>query len=108
MWRRELGVAPIRPGTEKRVAEFLSYVEAIPMEVLSTVPIEWRASRNKRHYDPQGKHIPALWADQQEIFALADVLRELGAGIVQCGGGRAPELKEGLMARTSSKRPAVR
>ena len=29
-----LGLAPIRPGTAKRVAEFLSYVEAIPMKVL--------------------------------------------------------------------------
>jgi N-acyl-D-amino-acid deacylase len=160
-----LGLAPIRPGTEKRVAEFLSYVEAIPMEVLSTVPIEWESiaqymnrlegrlgvnvgnlighstvryyvmgdesqertatgkeitamqdvvrdgmkagalglsvSRNKGHYDPQGKHIPALLADEDEIFALADVLRELGTGIVQCGGGRAPELRDGLMARIS-------
>ena len=160
-----LALAPIRPGTAKRVAEFLSYVEAIPMEVLSTVPIEWETipqymnrleghlgvnvgnlighstvryyvmgdesqeraatrteieamrevvrggmkagalglsvSRNKGHYDPQGKHIPALLADEDEIFALADVLRELGTGIVQCGGGRAPELREGLMARLS-------
>ena len=55
-------------------------------------------SRNKGHYDPQGVHIPALWADEKEIFALADVLRELGTGIIQCGGGRAPELKDGLMA----------
>src|SRR5919106_4855757 len=58
-------------------------------------------SRNKGHYDPQGKHIPALLADEEEIFALADVLRELGTGIVQCGGGRAPELRDGLMARIS-------
>ena len=33
-------------------------------------------SRNKGHYDPQGRHIPALWADENEIFALADVLRD--------------------------------
>ena len=160
-----LALAPIRPGTAKRVAEFLSYVEAIPMNVLDTVDVEWETipqymnrlegrlgvnvgnfightpvryyvmgdasqertatddeirqmqdivrdgmkagalgfsvSRNKGHYDPQGKHIPALWADEAEIFALADVLRELGTGIVQCGGGRAPELKDGLMARIS-------
>jgi N-acyl-D-aspartate/D-glutamate deacylase len=160
-----LALAPVRPGTEKRVAEFLSYVEAIPMDVLSTVAVEWESiaqymnrldgrlgvnvgnlighstvryyvmgdesqkrtatpeeikamqdvvrdgmkagalglsvSRNRGHYDPQGVHIPALWADEEEIFALADVLRELGTGIVQCGGGRAPELKDGLMARIS-------
>ena len=160
-----LGLAPIRPGSAKRVAEFLSYVEAIPMNVLGTVDVEWESvaqymnrlegrlgvnvgnfighttvryyvmgddaqkrtatddeikqmqdvvrdgmkagalgfsvSRNRGHYDPQGVHIPALWADEKEIFALADVLRELGTGIIQCGGGRAPELKDGLMARLS-------
>ena len=160
-----LALAPIRPGTAKRVAEFLSYVEAIPMTVLDTVDVEWESiaqymnrlegrlgvnvgnlighstvryyvmgddsqkrtatgeeikamqdvvrdgmkagalglsvSRNKGHYDPQGVHIPALWANEEEIFALGDVLRELGTGIIQCGGGRAPELKEGLMARLS-------
>jgi N-acyl-D-aspartate/D-glutamate deacylase len=160
-----LGLAPIRPGTAKRVAEFLSYVEAIPMNVLDTVDVEWESiaqymnrlegrlgvnvgnfighttvryyvmgddsqkrtatgdeiramqdivrdgmkagalgfsvSRNKGHYDPQGVHIPALWANEEEIFALADVLRELGTGIIQCGGGRAPELNDGLMARLS-------
>ena len=160
-----LGLAPIRPGSAKRVAEFLSYVEAIPMNVLDTVDVEWESvaqymnrlegrlgvnvgnfighttvryyvmgdeaqkrtatddeikamqdvvrdgmkagalgfsvSRNRGHYDPQGVHIPALWADEKEIFAIADVLRELGTGIIQCGGGRAPELKDGLMARLS-------
>ena len=38
-----LGLAPIRPGTAKRVAEFLSYVEAIPMDVLNTVDVEWES-----------------------------------------------------------------
>ena len=135
-----LALAPVRPGTAKRVAEFLSYVEAIPMEVLNTVEVDWETipqymdrldqnlgvnvgnlighstvryyvmgdesqkraatddeikkmqdvvrdgmkggalglsvSRNKGHYDPQGVHIPALWADEKEIFALGDVLRE--------------------------------
>ena len=38
-----LGLAPIKPGTAKRVAEFLSYVEAIPMNVLDTVDVEWES-----------------------------------------------------------------
>jgi N-acyl-D-aspartate/D-glutamate deacylase len=160
-----LALAPIKPGTAKRVAEFLSYVEAIPMEVLDTVDVEWESiaqymnrlegrlgvnvgnlightpvryyvmgddsqkrtanddeikamqdvvrggmeagalglsvSRNKGHYDPQGVHIPALWADENEILALGDVLRDMGTGIIQCGGGRAAELNGGLMARLS-------
>jgi N-acyl-D-amino-acid deacylase len=161
-----LSLAPVRRGTEKRVAEFLSYVEAIPMEVLSTVEVDWETvpqymdrldrhlgvnvgnlighsavryyvmgddcqkrtatedeikamqdvvrdgiaggalglsvSRNKGHYDPQGVHIPALWADEREIFALGDVLRELGTGIIQSGGGRNAELNGGLMSRLSA------
>src|SRR5437016_506876 len=66
-------------------------------------------SRNRGHYDPQGVHIPALWADEKEIFAIADVLRELGTGIIQSGGGREAEMKDGLMARLSEAtgRPVV-
>ena len=147
------------------MAEFLSYVEAIPMEVLDTIEFDWQTvpeymqrldrnlgvnignlighsavryyimgdecqkrtasddeikamqdvvrdgmqagalglsvSRNKGHYDPQGVHIPALWADEKEIFALGDVLRELGTGIIQSGGGNGAEMKDALMSRLS-------
>ncbi|HTZ36614.1 MAG TPA: amidohydrolase family protein [Stellaceae bacterium] len=168
-----LGLAPVRKGKEKRMAEFLSYVEAIPMEVLETIEVDWESvpqymdkldahlgvnvgnlightavryyvmdeacqeraatdaelkqmqdlvregmeagalglsvSRNRGHYDPQGVHIPALWADEKEIFALADVLKELGTGIIQSGGGREAEMRDGLMARLSEAtgRPVV-
>ncbi|HEX3864177.1 MAG TPA: amidohydrolase family protein [Stellaceae bacterium] len=168
-----LSLAPVRRGKEKRMAEFLSYVEAIPMEVLSTVEVDWESfpqymerldsnlgvnvgtlmghtairyyvmdedcqnraatddelkqmqqlvrdgmeagalglsvSRNKGHYDPQGVHIPALWADEKEIFALADVLRDMSTGIIQSGGGREAEMDSGLMARLAEAtgRPVV-
>src|SRR5262245_25612251 len=36
-----LALAPVRRGQETRLAEFLSYVEAIPMEVLNTVQMTW-------------------------------------------------------------------
>jgi N-acyl-D-aspartate/D-glutamate deacylase len=58
-------------------------------------------SRNQGHYDPQGVHIPALWADEKEIFALGDVLRELSTGVIQSGGGNGAEMKDGLMSRLS-------
>src|SRR5260370_1726592 len=168
-----LSLAPVRRGNATRMAEFLSYVEAIPMEVLNTIEVDWETfpqymdrldrnlgvnvgtlvghtavryyvmgdecqkrtatdaevkqmqdvvrdsmesgalglsvSRNKGHYDPQGVHIPALWADEKEIFALADVLREMGTGIIQSGGGRDAEMADGLMARLSEAtgRPVV-
>src|SRR5213595_2056913 len=168
-----LSLAPVKKGKEKRMAEFLSYVEAIPMEVLGTVEVDWESfsqymerldrnlgvnvgtlightavryyvmddecqkraaidaelkqmqdvvrdgikggalglsvSRNKGHYDPQGVHIPALWADEKEIFSLGDVLREMGTGIIQSGAGRDAEMADGLMARLSEAtgRPVV-
>ena len=158
-----LSLAPVRKGTEERLAEFLSYVEAIPMSVLKTVDFAWETipqymdhldkrlginvgnlightavrhyvmrddcqkagateeqikqmqdvvrqgmeagalglsvSREKGHFDPQGVPIPALWADEKEIFALADVLRDMGTGTIQCGGGQYVELKDGMMRR---------
>jgi N-acyl-D-amino-acid deacylase len=160
-----LALAPVRPGCQERVAEFLSYVEAIPMEVLRTVDFAWETipqymdrldrclgvnvgtlighsavrhyvmgddcqgraatpeeiaamcgivreamqagalglsvSRNRGHYDPQGTLIPALWAEEEEMFALGDVLRELGTGVIQSGGGRDAELNNRLMSRLS-------
>ena len=160
-----LSLAPVRPGKSERLAEFLSYVEAIPMEVLRTVEFGWETvpqyieqldrdlgvnvgnlightavryyvmgdecqkrtatdaeikamqdivrdgmragalgisvSRNQGHYDPQGVHVPALWADEKEMFALGDVLRELGTGIIQSGGGNGIEMKNSLMSRLS-------
>jgi len=160
-----LALAPVKAGTEDRVAEFLSYVEAIPMEVLRTIHVDWETipdymnkldphlginvgvlighsavryyvmgdecqgraakadeiqamqrivrdameagalglsiTRNRGHYDPQGVHIPGVWAEEEELFALGDVLSELGTGIIQSGGGRAAELKDRLMSRLS-------
>jgi N-acyl-D-amino-acid deacylase len=160
-----LALAPVRRDGKHRTAEFLSYVEAIPMEVLSTIDMDWETvpqymdkldkslgvntgtlightpvryyvmgdecqkreatsdeikamqdvvrdgmtagalglslSRQKGHFDPQGVPIPALWASDEEIFALGDVLRELSTGTIQVGGGVDQELKDGMMARLS-------
>jgi N-acyl-D-aspartate/D-glutamate deacylase len=160
-----LALAPVRPGTEERVSEFLSYVEAIPMDVLKTLDFTWETipeymdaldqrlgvnvgtlighsavrhyvmgddsqgreptekeieamrtivrdaidagslclsvSQNKGHTDPQGVLVPAVWAKEDEIFALAGVLQDMGTGIIQGGGGRAAELENRLMSRLS-------
>ncbi len=168
-----LSLAPVQPGRSERLAEFLSYVEAIPMDVLRTVEFTWQTvpqyieqldrnlgvnvgnlighsavryyvmgdecqkraatdaeikamqdvvregmkagalglsvSRNQGHYDPQGVHVPALWAEEKELFALCDVLRDLGTGIIQSGGGNGAEMKNGLMSRLAEAtgRPVV-
>src|SRR4029077_3617357 len=38
-----LAMAPVRRGNEERLREFLSYVEAIPLEALQTVDITWES-----------------------------------------------------------------
>ena len=160
-----LGLAPVRKGDDRRAKEFLSYVEAIPMQTLDTVEVNWHsigdymdsiekrlgvnvgtlighspvrhyvmgAESQKRtatpveieqmralvregmeagalglsfsmstgHYDPQGVMIPSLWADEAELFALSDVLGEMGTGVIQAASGKDAEEKNRLMSRLS-------
>src|SRR5207244_12052631 len=58
-------------------------------------------SRNQGDFDAHGVHMPAIWADENEIFALGDGLRELGTGLIQSGGGNNSEMKDALMSRLS-------
>src|SRR5262249_55020675 len=58
-------------------------------------------SGEKGHFDPQGVPIPALWADEEEIFALCNELREMGTGTIQAGGGQYVELNDGTMRRAA-------
>jgi N-acyl-D-aspartate/D-glutamate deacylase len=159
-----LALAPVKPAAREKLAGMLSYVEAIPMDVLRAgVPWTWETfpqymqaigqrlgvnvgtlvghsavrlyamgeecsdrdateaelevmrrvvreameagalglsiTRNMNHFDVVGKRIPAACAPESELFALADVLREVGTGVLQCGGGTNPELKDKLLSR---------
>jgi N-acyl-D-amino-acid deacylase len=161
-----LALAPVKPEAREKLAGMLSYVEAIPMDVLQAgVPWNWETfpqymsaigqrlgvnvgtlvghsavrlyamgeecsdrdatpdeletmrrlvresleagalglsiTRNMNHFDVAGKRIPAACAPESELFALADVLREVGTGVMQCGGGTNPELKDKLLSRIS-------
>ena len=161
-----LALAPVKPDAREKLAGMLSYVEAIPMDVLKAgVPWTWETfpeymnaigrrlgvnvgtlvghsavrlyamgeacsdrdataaelevmrglvrqsleagalglsiTRNMNHFDISGKRIPAACAPESELFALADVLREVGTGVIQCGGGTNPELKDKLLSRIS-------
>ena len=169
-----LALAPVKAPERRKLAGMLSYVEAIPMDVLEAgVPWTWETfpeymgaigqrlgvnvgtlvghsairlyamgeqcsdrpatdaeleamrrvlreaidagalglsiTRNMNHFDIEGKRIPAACAPESELFALADVLREAGTGVIQCGGGTNPELKDGLLSRISqaSGRPIM-
>ena len=45
--------------------------------------------------------VPAVHASEEEVFALGEVLREVGTGVIQCGGGRAAEMQNRLVSRLS-------
>ena len=162
-----LTVAPLRPGTYEDVVQYLSYVEAIPMETLQTVKPTWETygeyldtigqrlgmnvgnlvghtairhyvmgkdsqgrdptadeieqmkaevkmaieagalglsfSMNKGHFDMNGVNIPSVWAKEDELFALAGVVGDLGTGVLQTGWGIKVEEKTRLLSRMSEK-----
>ena len=164
-----LGMAPIRAQDRERVAGMLSYVEAIPMDVLSAgVNWDWTTfpeymdavesklginagtliphsavryfamgeasqedqraatsdqinvmkaairegmeagalgmsiTRNRGHFDLEGRRISGSCAPDEELFEMLDVLREVGTGVVQCGGGANPEIEDRLLTRLST------
>lgn len=164
-----LGLAPARAADRERLAGMLSYVEAIPMEVLEAgVPWNWTTfpeymqvveqrlgvnagmliphsavryyamgeasqedqraatleqlaamqqaiqagveagalgmsiTRNRNHFDIAGRRISGACAPEEELFAVTDVLRQMGTGVIQCGGGGGAEMKGRLMSRLSA------
>ncbi len=84
-----------RPATDAELAA----MRAMVREALEAGALGLSITRNMNHFDIAGKRIPAACAPESELFALADVLREVGTGVIQCGGGTNPELKDGLLSR---------
>jgi N-acyl-D-amino-acid deacylase len=90
-------------------ADELETMRRLVRESLEAGALGLSITRNMNHFDIAGKRIPAACAPESELFALADVLRELGTGVMQCGGGTNPELKDRLLSRISeaSGRPIM-
>ena len=80
----------------------LEVMRGVVREGLEAGALGLSLSRNMSHYDVQGKLIPASFAPEPELFALAETLGELGTGVIQSGGGTTPELKDRLMSRLSA------
>src|SRR5881296_1685592 len=79
----------------------LEVMRRVVRESLEAGALGLSITRNMNHFDIAGKRIPAACAPESELFALADVLREVGTGVMQCGGGTNPELKDKLLSRIS-------
>jgi N-acyl-D-aspartate/D-glutamate deacylase len=84
-----------RPATDAE----LEIMREVVREALEAGALGLSITRNMNHFDIAGTRIPAACAPESELFALADVLREAGTGVIQCGGGTNPELKDGLLSR---------
>jgi N-acyl-D-amino-acid deacylase len=79
----------------------LEVMRGVVREGLEAGALGLSISRNMGHFDVTGKLIPGSFAPEPELFALADVLREVGTGVIQSGDGRTLELKSRLMSRLS-------
>jgi N-acyl-D-amino-acid deacylase len=79
----------------------LQVMRDVVREAMEAGALGLSITRNMNHFDIAGKRIPAACAPESELFALADVLREVGTGVIQCGGGTNPELKDRLLSRLS-------
>jgi len=77
----------------------LDVMRRVVGEALEAGALGLSITRNMNHFDIGGTRIPAACAPESELFALADVLREAGTGVIQCGGGTNPELKDKLLSR---------
>jgi N-acyl-D-amino-acid deacylase len=82
-------------------ADELEAMRRVVREALAAGALGLSLTRNMNHFDIEGQRIPAACAPESELFALADVLREAGTGVIQCGGGTNPELKDRLLSRLS-------
>jgi N-acyl-D-amino-acid deacylase len=87
----------------------LAVMRRVVREAMDAGALGLSVTRNMNHFDIAGTRIPAACAPESEMFALADVLREAGTGVIQCGGGTNPEMKDRLLSRISqaSGRPVM-
>src|SRR5215470_12268531 len=81
-------------STRDATADELETMRRVVRESIDAGALGLSITRNMNHFDIAGKRIPAACAPESELFALADVLRESGTGIMQCGGGTNPEMKD--------------
>jgi N-acyl-D-aspartate/D-glutamate deacylase len=79
----------------------LALMRRVVREAIDAGALGLSLTRNMNHFDISGQRIPAACAPESEMFALADVLREAGTGVIQCGGGTNPEMKDRLLSRIS-------
>ncbi len=66
-------------------------------------------NRNRGHMDLAGRPIPGIVPPVDELYELATALRDVGAGIVQCGAAYPLEIRDGFATKLGeqSQRPVI-
>jgi N-acyl-D-aspartate/D-glutamate deacylase len=58
-------------------------------------------NRNPAHFDMHGRPVPGIVAPMEELYTLAEALREVGTGVIQSGASYNQEIKERYCTRLS-------
>ena len=66
-------------------------------------------NRNRGHMDLAGRPIPGIVPPVDELYELATALRDVGAGVVQCGAAYPLEIRDGFATKLGeqAQRPVV-
>ncbi len=66
-------------------------------------------NRNRGHMDLLGRPIPGIVPPVEELYELATALKDVGAGVIQCGAAYPLEIRDGFATRLGevSHRPVV-
>lgn len=81
--------------------EEIASMKAIVREGIEAGAIGLSFERNPRHFDWDGRLAPSNLANDEEIVDVAQVIDEVGRGVIQCGGDR----KLGTKVATSTHCP---
>jgi N-acyl-D-amino-acid deacylase len=94
---------------ERATPEEIEQMKAIVREGIAAGAVGLSFERNPTHMDLEGRLTPCNVASGDELVAVAEALREVGAGSIQFNGFDRMELKEGLLSRMSrtTGRPLV-
>lgn len=53
-------------------------------EAIEAGALGYSISRSLTHRTPDGRSVPGTWSDPEEFYAVAEPLRELGRGVLEC------------------------
>ena len=74
---------------EESTPEELEAMKEVVREGMRSGALGLSFTRNNGHFDLRGKLLPGSVASLDEVFALAGILKEFGAGVIQCGSASA-------------------